>query len=153
MRALILVLLAAVIGLGVLAGQQAVAIKAQQHQITAINERIKVAALAQQERCSDEAHKWFERQQYGVNDLASYQNHYNEKLNKCMIEVESKFFGKGVVISFDRIVNAFENRQVATFINQNGQITHCNLTNPSGVIQQCNSADEFKKLAVAYMEG
>ena len=161
MRTIVLILMAAAIGLGVLASQQAATIKDQQTRLSAAEERIKAGSLAQQARCSNEARKWFAAQQFSVNDLASYENHYNAKLNGCMIAVESKFFGNKIVLEFNSVVDVLENKKVANYVRQvitrgeseDDRVTHCTLTNPSGEIQQCNSADEFKKLAKVYMEG
>lgn len=158
MRTIILILTFAAIGLGVLATQQAVTIKDQQHQIAAADERIKIASLAQQERCSNEAQKWFAQQQFGVNDLASYENHYNVKLNQCMIAVESKFISGKLIIEFNSILNVLENKKVGNYVTQSlggedTRMTHCTVTNASGEIHQCQSLEEFKKLGLLYMEG
>ncbi|MGJ7915452.1 hypothetical protein ACI48D_08245 [Massilia sp. LXY-6] len=161
MRAIILLLLAAATGLGVLASQQAATIKDQQTRLSAAEEQIKAISLAQQERCANEARKWFAEQQFRVNDLASYENHYNAKLNRCLIAVESKFFGNNLVIEFSSIMNVLENKKVANYVrqvitrgeSQDDRVTHCTLTNPTGEIRQCTSADEFNKLTKVYMEG
>jgi hypothetical protein len=159
-RAIILILLAAAVGLGVLATQQAATIKDQQSRLSAAEERVKVTSLAQQTRCADEARKWFVQQQIGVNDLASYENHYNVKLNMCMIAVESKFIASKVVIEFISVVNVLENKQLGNYVRQvamgrteDARLTHCTVTNSSGEVRQCQSLDEFKKLGSLYMEG
>ncbi len=157
-RTFILFLLAAAVGLGVLASRQAATIKDQQARLSAAEERIKAVSLAQQERCASEARKWFVQQQFGVNDLASYENHYNVKSNQCLIAVESKFISGKLVLEFNSIVNVLENKKVANYVQQGGggegaRTTHCTVTNDSGEVQQCQSFDEFKKLAVTYMQG
>ena len=124
MRAIILIQSAAVVGLGVLASQQVATIEGQRVGLSAAKEQIKASSLAQQERCSNEARKWFVQQHYGVNDLASYENHYNVKLDKCVIAVKNTVFDKDVAIGFKHIVNVFENSPVGTYVNQSGQITH-----------------------------
>jgi hypothetical protein len=53
-----------------------------------------------------------------VNELASYENHYNAMLNGCMIAVESQFFENNLVLEFNRVVDVLENKKVANYVRQ-----------------------------------
>lgn len=45
--------------------------------------------MALQEKCADQALRMFNQAGYKNNELAGQTNHYNKKLNKCFIEIQS----------------------------------------------------------------
>lgn len=158
MRAIILVLLAAAIGLGVLASQQAATIKLLQAGMLTATEQIKTGTLAQQERCSKQAERWFDQQGYTVNELPSYTNHYNVRLNLCMVTLKHRFIAAGFYLEFESVNNAFENKQVANYVRRvqgddDVPPTHCAVENTAGQVQGCKSAKEFRELTKVYTAG
>lgn len=161
MRAILLILLAAGVGLGFLANQQAATIKEQQHQIAAAEEQMKTASLALQGKCAEQARKAFDALGFGVNDMADYSNHYNAKLNKCMMRLEHQLATGQVIYVFKNVLDAFENKDVGTYVwhtvgdKKYWEVppSQCHVVSTSGEKQACQSEDEFNKLTDVYMNG
>lgn len=161
MRTIILVLAAAVIGLGVLASQQAATIKDQKQQIAAANEHIKAASFAMQGRCAEQAREVFVSLGYREGGMTAYENDFNTKLNKCMMFLENQLVGKKTVYTFKFVMNAFENKSVGDYIWHTDEVkkywevqpVKCYVIALSGEKQTCQSEDEFRSLAEAYMNG
>jgi type II secretory pathway pseudopilin PulG len=160
-RAIILILLAAAVGLGVLASQQAATIKEQQHQIAAADEHMKGASLALQGKCAEQARKAFNAFGFGPNDMADYSNHYNATLNKCMVRLERQLATGQVTYVFKNVFDAFENKDVGTYVwhtvgdKKYWEVppSQCQVVSTSGEKQACQSEDEFNKLTDVYMNG
>ena len=161
MRAIILILLAAAIGLGVLASQQAATIKDQRQQMAAVDEQAKATSLAMQGKCAEQAQKVFISLGYREGGMAAYENHFNTKLNKCMVLLENQQVSQKTVYTFKFVMDAFENKNFGEYIWHTDEVKKywevppmkCNVVALSGEMQTCQSEDEFRKLAAAYMNG
>lgn len=160
MRYIILLLLAATVGLGVLSSQQAATIKEQQGQLAAATDRRKAESLAQQVQCAKQAKAVYSDLGYKPQDRASYQNHFSSRLNKCLIYVESRTSDDHAVWDVRNIYDAIENKELGTFMWRSLHATLpsipptiCQVISEKGVAQHCNSGDEFEEMAKLYMEG
>ncbi|MGK5077377.1 hypothetical protein [Janthinobacterium sp. HLX7-2] len=161
MRAIILIPLAAAVGLGVLASQQAATIKDQKQQIAAANEHMEAASLSLQGKCAEQARKMFVSLGYREGGMAAYENHYQTKLNKCMVLLENQTVSQKTVYTFKYVMDAFENKNFGEYIWHTDEVKKywevppmkCNVVALSGEKQICQSEDEFRKLAAAYMNG
>lgn len=161
MRAIILMLLAAAIGLGILASQQAATIKDQQAQIAAMDEKAKAASLVVQGKCAEQARRMFVSLGYREGGMAAYENHYHTKLNKCMVLLENQQVSQKTIYTFKFVMDAFENKNVGEYIWHTVEDKQylevppmkCNVLALSGEMQTCQSEDEFRTLAAAYMNG
>ena len=75
-------------------------------------------------------------------------NHYNQKLNKCFMQVESSdVMGTGKTIS-----DAFEGKVYAVLGLRGDEVKKCSVTLPSGEERICHSSEEFDALVKQYME-
>lgn len=161
MRIQISILLAAVIGLGVLAVQQATMIREQQIQLVAANDRSKVEALGLQAKCAQQAKAEWAEMGYKANDMATYRNHYNTRLNRCFMHFESRIITDGVGWDNRSVVDAFEHVGYASYMWKTVPDKKfadvppviCTVQKASGEEQVCQSRDEFDNLIKAYMEG
>lgn len=160
-RYIIFLLLAVTVGLGVLASQQAATIKEQQGQLVTASDRGKAESLTMQGKCSDQARKVFTSLGYRDGGMNSFQNHYQTKLNKCMLLLETKNVSGGTVYTFKFVIDAFENKNYGEYTWRTDPVkkywevppVSCNVYTISGEKKNCTSEDEFVKLASEYMEG
>lgn len=161
MRLIILILLAAAIGLGVLASQQAVTIKEQQGQLAAANDRRKSEALGLQSQCSKQAKVAWLDGDYSDNPMASYENHYNATLNKCFIYMRSYKIISGNGYDNRTLIDALENKSYGLYIlhvmNGNGEgrlrPVKCTVQTVAGEVVDCESQADFEARVKPYMEG
>jgi type II secretory pathway pseudopilin PulG len=160
-RAIILILLAAAVGLGVLASQQAATIKEQQRQIAAANERRKSEALGLQAQCAKQAKAAWVDGGYSNSPMASYENHYNATLNKCFIYMQSYQIISGNGYDNRALLDVLENKSYGLYIlhvmNGSGEgrlrPVKCTVQTVSGEVVDCESKDDFEARVKPYMEG
>jgi hypothetical protein len=160
-RTIILIPAAAAIGLGVLASQQAATIKDQKQQLAAMDEQAKAASLVMQGKCAEQARKMFVSLGYREGGMAAYENHFNTRLNKCMVLLENQTVAEKTIYTFKYVMDAFENKNFGEYIWHTDEVKKhwevlpmkCNVVALSGEKQACQSEAEFRKLAAAYMEG
>lgn len=160
MRYIILLLLAATVGLGVLAGQQAATIKEQQGQLAAASDRRKAELLAMQTQCANQAKLTYSELGYKPKDRAYYRNHFNSRLNKCMLYTESQPSDETGSWDNKALIDVAENNELGSLawlrFPQSGKSEPpylCHVQSDSAVRQSCKSDDEYEKLVKAYMEG
>jgi hypothetical protein len=160
-RSILLILLAAAIGLGVLASQQAATIKEQQGQLAAANDRRKSEALSLQSLCSKQAKVAFTDSDYSDNPMASYENHYNATLNKCFIYMRSYKIISGNGYDNRTLIDTLENKSYGLYIlhvmngTGFGQLrpVMCIVQTAAGEEIKCESQDDFEARVKPYMEG
>jgi hypothetical protein len=162
-------LLIAVVALVALVSWQATVIRAQDEKLSslasdasAVKERIASALFERQQKCSAQARKEFIQSGFKDNDpLASYQNHYNEKLNKCFAAFTSTAIVGRTATTVRTVFDAFEGKDYGSYISYNpGDKKYwevvpskCEVIQPSGAAQVCHSDGEFSVLAKVYLEG
>ena len=114
------------------------------------------ASLDLQEKCAKQSQAAFKRDGFEKEQLASFSNHYSEKLNRCFVEYEStnaNFVTK--VVS-----DAFEGKVYGSYMWRPDKVKkywevppiQCTVTLPSGEKKTCHSSDEFDSLVKEYME-
>ena len=162
-------LLIVIVTLVALAFWQATVMRAQDEKLStltldasAAKERIASASFERQQKCYAQARKAFMQSGFKDNDpLASYQNHYNVKLNKCFTVFTSTAIVGPTVTTVRTVFDAFEGKDYGNYISYNpGDKKYwevfpskCEVIQPSGEAQICRSDDEFSVLVKAYMEG
>jgi hypothetical protein len=109
-------------------------------------------SLDQQERCAQQARRAFPEYISGKG-IADYQSHYNTKLGKCFMLVETIVSGPN---SYMRalLMDAIERREYAYFwdkIPAGGVVVSCFFKNLRGT-RYCNSREEFDAFVASYME-
>jgi hypothetical protein len=97
----------------------------------------------------------------GDNDpLAHITQHYNERLKRCFIEIDtfSADAGAGAVFSYQlgdtsgREYANFTSTEPASAVSANSPSPMCAMTMSSGDTVECNSFDEFEEFVRSYME-
>jgi len=166
MRNTATVLLVVSVGiLSVLVYSQTAALRDQRRKVQELNARLesksKTASLDLQEKCAKQAHEAF-KLSGETTKLANFLNHYNEKLNKCFVQIMSTDVKKspGTIGTFNSISDAFEGKvyaEYAWFSEKNKEYWEvppfvCKVTLPSGEEKICHSEYEFDALVKHYME-
>jgi hypothetical protein len=167
MRNTAIVLLIVSVGvLSLLLYSQNAALREQRRHVQELNAKLdsmsKTASLDLQEKCAKQAREAFRFHGLEKEQMADFANHYNQKLNKCFVEVrntDAKLM-PGEIWTFRIISDAFEGKVYAEYHWR----THkgkkywevppvvCKVTLVSGEERICHSSDEFDALVKQYME-
>jgi len=111
-----------------------------------------------QERCGHSAEQWFKRNFREVENtkdgqaLRSFRNHYNTKLNKCIVIVYTtslnyKAKPKSTNVS-ESLVDLNENNELGSFFETNGhEVIACTFGD-----KNCASRAEWEQLIKPYLE-
>ena len=170
MRAAIGILIIAIGALAWLLTSELAANNQQRKQLEQLTTQLagksKLENLQLQEKCTEQAEKVFRalgyqgNQQNGNGDV--YQSHYNQKLGKCFMAIESTNVTTrpGTMFSNKILLDAYERREYAeyTWISQKDKKywdvppTICKLITSSASEQTCKSDDEYKAFVANYME-
>ena len=117
-----------------------------------------------QEKCAKQARTEFTAQGWKKEDMTSYTNHYNSKVDKCFMEVTNSSgsgTGKSYVPTVYRILSdAFEGKVYGEYFWQNGTGKKywevpplmCKVTSLKGEETFCKSTEEFDELIKQFME-
>jgi type II secretory pathway pseudopilin PulG len=146
--ALLVVMLLALIALGYV-------VTTQQRRINTLESRAKRSSLELQDRCSRQAALAFKNSGLAEAKLHDYENHYNEKLDRCLVLMRASDPAAGGEVFVQRfLVDAFENKPIGQFGGTRRGTTPdlCTVTMPSGEEKQCHTLDEFEELAKTYMQ-
>jgi hypothetical protein len=115
-------------------------------------EDIKVAYKLQ-ERCGQKCEEFF-KEKYGngiLNDgkrIVTYQNHYNKKLKKCLIILNTNFFSKNINKGYkEKFLLDVSYKRGYGFFHNSGTFTFCDVEK-----NRCNSEEEWVSLVKPYME-
>lgn len=164
--ALIFALIVAVCVLGWLVHAQTGALADQQKQIhelnTKIEARVKTGGLELQAQCAKQATTAFKESGWEKESLAGYENHYNEKLNKCLVIMQNTDTktAPGKIITSRYLSDAFEGKNLGNYFWESDRTKkyyevapfECDVTIPSGEKKTCKSSDEFEELLKVYMQ-
>ncbi len=157
----IFVLVICVAALGYLFHSQNTTLAAQQHQIKELNAKVETRAnstsMELQERCSKQAREQYNAEGWREEPMASYTNHYNDKLNKCFLLIQNTALPKTkneLVVRMRVLVDAFEGKTYAEFpsVGSRAMPDICNGTSPTGEEKRCHSDSEFDDLVKLYMQ-
>jgi hypothetical protein len=127
-------------------------------------------SLDQQERCAQQARRAFqelntenrtEGQRFRMTVMsADYQSHYNTRLGKCLMLVETTYMSGSEFTTTAQLMDAKERRLYATYgwRSKEGKRywevppTTCELTPSLREKKLCSSREEFDAFAANYME-
>jgi Tfp pilus assembly protein PilV len=123
MKTAVMALLFLAVGvLSVIVYSQSAALREQRRQVQELRARLelrsKSASLELQEKCAKQAYEAFKLSEpstlnfWGKNEMADFANHYNEKLNKCFVQIEgidAKTI-PGTILTFKTVSDAYEGK-------------------------------------------
>ncbi len=103
----------------------------------------------------------FDEAGYKAKDMATYQNHFSIRLQKCFVNIQSRMATGGTFWENRNTFDAYENRDIGTYVwrSQEGSSFKdvppmvCTVKLPAGDEQKCKSGEDFDKLTAAYMAG
>jgi hypothetical protein len=165
--ALILALILAVAILGYILHSQITVLTDQQRQIHELNAKIeakaKTASLEFQEKCSKQAWETYAENGWKKEPMASFTNHYNDKMNKCFVLVQNTTQSKpfnGTFFTNKILFDAFEGKSYGEYDWRSDKVKkywevapfNCKGTLLSGEEKFCHSSDEFDDIVKLYMQ-
>ncbi len=122
---------------------------------------LKTATLDLQEKCAKQALKEF-KNYWEDRPMADFRNHYNVKLNKCFMQVQSLDLhtAPGRRYFYKILYDAFEGKDYAEYAHMSEKNKAdwevppfmCKVTLLSGEERICHSPEEFDALVKQYME-
>lgn len=158
-----IVLLVVCVGvLGVLLYRQTAALREQRRQVQELN--AKLASVSQatdfdlQAKCAKQASDVWKAGGWDRKKLATYSNHYNDKLQKCFMRIDTSTEESGADVTFETVMDAFESKGYAEFIwrvdhnSGDSKSMRCSAILPTGEAITCTSPEEFDALVKQYME-
>jgi hypothetical protein len=120
---------------------------------------VSAQSLEQQAMCAKQAkvafQDWVDDSKKGSPNLlqhSEYQSHYNTKLTKCFIAIETMIFGGKSTTRGWTLMDAFEQRVYAQYIWTFPDEPSCDLIPTSQTQTHCSSKDEFDAFVAKYME-
>ena len=84
-----------------------------------------------------------------------YDNHYNEKFDKCFMLMADTKDVAGKLHHFRQLLDAFEGRDLGYFFRQipdPDTVIECRVTLPSGEDKHCHTVEEFEELVKVYIQ-
>src|SRR5260370_861449 len=160
-NAAIVLLLAAITGLGIFAYFQQASLRAQSEIVEKLTAKLeaKTRDFSLQEKCAKQAREEFQRLGWGKEAFADFTNHYNERLNKCYMAFQNTSTDKLGSYINKWLADAYEGKQYAEYswfnLRESGKKywevapDSCKVTMPSGQEITCNSSDEYDELIKA----
>ncbi len=148
-----LILLAILVGvLSLLLYSRTAALRDQRRQVQELNRKLdslsRTTSFDLQERCAKQADQEFSNLGWKKHEGAVLANHYNQKLNKCFMQVEnSDVMGTWITIS-----DAFEGKVYAVMGLHGDEVKKCSVTLLSGEEKTCHAPNEFDALVKEYMQ-
>jgi hypothetical protein len=152
--------------LGYIVYSQGSALKDSQREIRALEKKLesksKSESLELQEKCARQAAALFKADGWEKGHMAGFENHYNEKMNRCFIlegDTDPKTTPVRVYIS-ETLLDAFEHKTLGSYLwvsdppkkYWEAPPLQCEVTAPSGEKTVCKSSDEFDELVKVYMQ-
>ena len=158
------ILLLTVLVLASLLGVEIMTNREQHDQIQKLRfelaDKSKQSNLELQAKCAMQAEKMYQHLGYKLSGPDVYQSHYNEKLNKCFMLIETTRVAGESISNGKYLFDAYEQREYANYI----WMTHpgkkywevppavCELIPSTGAKTDCKSEDEYKDFVARYME-
>jgi hypothetical protein len=166
MKALVMLLFAAVIVVSCVVYTKESKIIEQNRAIADLNKEIGDIKRARsmfdsQERCAEQARKTFDDLGYKKKPSAGYENHYNETMNKCFIAIsDTEPSTAGAFFTSRMVFDALEGKTYGEYMWRSDKKKKfwevppfmCRVTSPSGEQHRCQSDEEFKELLKPYMD-
>jgi hypothetical protein len=117
---------------------------------------IQAVNLDAQAKCAQQSRAEFDAQAWPKTSMASFTNHYNQKLNKCFMETVTtpSDLKPYVPTSFRTVADAFEGKVYADYFWRNATNkkywevapTECKVTTLTGETVFCKSTEEYEQL-------
>ena len=158
----IVLLIVALVALGVLLYLQTAALREQRRQVQELTARLdsmsKAAGFDLQAKCAKQALDAWKAGGWDRKKLATYSNHYNEKLQKCFMQIQTTTQESGADVTFETVTDPFESKGYAEFIwkvdhkSGDSKSMRCSALLPSGEAITCTSPEEFDEIIQQYME-
>ncbi len=129
-----------------------------------LRESIKTAAviakLELQGKCANQAKASYAEGGWLKEQLATYTNHYNPKLTKCFMEVQSTTVQGGDVFNNKYVSDAYEGKNYAEYAwkaekgKKYWEVAPfmCKVEKLSGEVVYCKTTEEFEELVKQFME-
>jgi hypothetical protein len=125
-----------------------------------LDTKMKVLTLELQDKCAKQAQSEFTALGFKENNdnwQASFENHYNAKLNKCVMEVRTQDTSSSGILHTITVTDAFERKEFADLVFKFtsefvDQVLQCRVTTSDGEEKRCRSEEEFNTLIKQYME-
>jgi hypothetical protein len=170
MKAIVAVLVAIVLTLAWLLYAEMATNRQQQSKIieltSSLGDRKTRDSLELQEKCALQGEKIFRQQGYTVNqsnplNYASHQSHYNAKLAKCFVTLDStSYTSSGTQFTNRSLLDAYEQRAYAEYMWMSHKSKKywevppriCKLIPSSADESLCTSEEEYKAFVARYME-
>jgi hypothetical protein len=119
-------------------------------------------SLELQSKCAEQARAVYNADGWNVEKMARFTNHYNQKLNKCFIQIEqtdTKTSSSHIWMS-KNVSDAFERKEYGDYMWRSDKVKKywevppviCKVMLPSGEEKFCHSTDEVDTLIKQYME-
>ncbi len=118
--------------------------------------------LEEQNKCAAQAREEFISEGYKPGEMAGFESHYNPRLSKCFVEIQSTDtkVAKPEIMHTKILVDAFEGKEYGSYIweTQRGKKywevppLECKVTLLSGEETRCQTSDEFDRLVKQYMQ-
>ena len=127
----------------------------QQRQIGYLNSKARPSNLELQDKCAKQAAAVFKDSGWADESMAGYQNHYNERLDKCFVMMVNTKDVSGKLRHIRRLTDAFEGRELGYFwkdVTDTAGVIDCRVTLPSGQEQHCRAVEEFDQLVKVYVQ-
>jgi TolA-binding protein len=140
------------------------ALRQERQRIQELNEKVESLSkkndLDAQEKCARQSREAFKRDGWEKEKGALFSNHYNEKLNRCFMQVDNTDTKPEFPVVSKVVSDAFEGKVYATYMWRADKVKKfwevppfmCTVTLPSGEDKDCHSSDEFDALVKAYLE-
>lgn len=172
-KLLVSALIVAILISSVLLYRQDASFKAQSERLTQLEQKVRVStetnskveqvvSLENQGKCAAQAKNAFQEMGFKPSDIAGYENHYDARLGKCFILVESTdTISPKTIMTHRTLFDAFEGRSYGEYAwrsEENKKYWEvapfvCRVDSPTGEPQKCKTDDEFKELVKIYMGG
>lgn len=148
--------------LGVLLYRQTASLREQRRQVQELNAKLTSVSRAVdfdlQARCAKQASDVWKTGGWDRKKLATYSSHYNDKLQKCFMRIDTSTEESGADVTFETVMDAFESKGYAEFIwkvdhnSGDSKSMRCSAILPTGEAITCTSPEEFDALVKQYME-
>lgn len=121
-----------------------------------LNDKTTHENIELQEKCAKQADATFLQNGYKNDSLDSWQSHYNMKLGKCFMTIDSR---KGLLV-FKSLVDAYEHRVYASYMWKADKGKKywevppfdCELITSSADTKICKNQEEYDAYVARYME-
>lgn len=106
-------------------------------------------SISSQEKCSESAKLFFNNHDAGLAQKDKYSNHYNRKLDRCLVLIVTHARGNAGLLESESLYNVYENTYLGGKSSLNGgNPIMCNV----GESNCDGNRGEWEKLIKSYME-